>query len=537
MPFQATPNVSQSTEKVGLAKKTQPKLRGAIEDDNLGDWNTDMLKKCVLKNTSSVCSQPLKKVASSFLPINSLKALGEFEIPVFDDKGTQNKHKKRSQFFVEIGHKDAHIKAFEERSDAIDNFSTFDEIVVDFFTKLFTSDETTHIESVLKSDNLICCIVWCYYNDQIDTSVTVKLKIASAVIFRVTKDASPLLYLGTVQLKMSEFVPKITKKKLDKKKDILLQGQKLGILMIALVQKVSFAAFNHHKIICQVNSQPKNGALNFYLRLWFQKHSKKEEFVVEQLEMHKDVFISEGDLTWIGSRCAVYLVYPWWIQNQANSDYISIALSAGKTHILKYKEPDKNSDKVKLFKDVRDVIGNTNFNCKVTLDETLYSKSSPVTGNKTSATVEGLATILKERNANIMIETSKQDPSKPTKPTHRNYKTMSEILFDNANRYDDIRCFLNYIIFAMSLMAKKGNKLLSDDIPEFRAFVMTVYMHGNYWKMFLPKPNMMPEIFLPNRTCNLVVLQHPKIHLTGFISFHINKFVLKITNTKVENLN
>jgi hypothetical protein len=111
--------------------------------------------------------------------------------------------------------------------------------------------------------------------------------------------------------------------------------------MISLVQKVTFATNKtHHKVICQVNPDSKNGALNFYKKCWFRIHEEREKIIKDQLQLHKDLLSSTRvtQMIWVGSRCAIYLVYPFGLEDQTDTKLLSVIINTGNNTYLNWSK-------------------------------------------------------------------------------------------------------------------------------------------------------------------------------------------------------
>jgi hypothetical protein len=243
-----------------------------------------------------------------------------------------------------------------------------------------------------------------------------------------------------------------------RKANVQLRRQKLGVLLISLVQKVSFATHKHHNVVCQVNRNPLVGALHFYLRLWFRIYPKND-FVNQLQNNNSDVVSVDPGLIWVGSRCPLYLVYPFLLEDRTDPDSMQIAVKAGLEHILKIKKEDKRE----WGNAIVNVLGIENFKEEIVLDDRYIINDER--NNKISVTFEGLSVILKKRNPNITMQpiNDKGPQNRKHFNNNHNYMVMSEMVFGTTDHHNDIRCFISYILFCIQTMQAKGNLLFQDD--------------------------------------------------------------------------
>jgi hypothetical protein len=439
-------------ERVGRNKVNAPS-----EPENIGNWTPQYIESCIYNKETKSISQELIKTVNSLIPTKKLVDLGNRLLDDYDDKGKIKKNSKIAQFTIEIGSTEQHENNFLDES--VESDSNFKNAISNHYKSVFNAEENKFIDEVLDSKDIFHVVVWCKYysNNQNKTKkmpLQIKSKIAAAATFKFGSYSCLLNYIGVLleeipsnKMLSEEHVPR--KRKKDKSD---FRSSDIGLLLICMIQKLSFIKIKKHHIVCQANKNLKGGAIAFYYRMFFKVINKKSQILLEHQTKSQDLIHEARELYWVRSRCPLYLIHPYWLNKEKNADSIRVAIELGKKNILKIPSEPTITKKYRTnVKELTGYLNNFKFTTEIESDE----------NNKSNEDMKASLPLLKEvlKKATETVSSEKVFEINEFQTDNKSidnqmYITMSNILyFRPKNRQQDVRAFLYYVLFCITSLS------------------------------------------------------------------------------------
>jgi hypothetical protein len=277
--------------------------------------------------------------------------------------------------------------------------------------------------------------------------------VAAAASFVISDTCSVLMYMGVSNdlfLPKSDYSIGELDGKNKKQPQLPYQRHDLGSYMLSIVQKMTYCATGYHTVIAQVKNHLEKGAIYFYLKMYFQIIHKHYYQICECESKFDNIFQDSPGLVYMKSRCPLYIIDPNFMDDIINIELMKDAIMHGAKTILNIdlgindlKKPPSISNSLKnclTFLKNEDHA----FICNFSEDETesLSLRKEPRIINGKQDTVIFPNTVFWERflvSNNLVFLPSFDDEK--IKNTNHNYKLMALILFQDEQRFADMRCF------------------------------------------------------------------------------------------------
>jgi hypothetical protein len=286
-------------------------------NSNIGNWTAGKIQKARSDfDGDSLASESLKGITMGFLLTPKLKLLAEKTIPSFDNEGVNNG--ERYQFEVVYGNHKLHCNDHKETHS---DYKTFPEMILEFYSMQFNPNERTNISKVISYShaNIQHLIIYFHYyqktsrrNDSTSNKYTLKRQVVGAATFITGRKSSNLLYFAIDEscLPTDAFKPLIktfTEDEKDKE-GYYLRHHDLGMLMIALIQCITFFITSSNKIVLEAIISDSQKAYFFYKKLLFKQVSSCNEDVEYFRIRHPKLSYNkeEHGIFWLVSTCYVH---------------------------------------------------------------------------------------------------------------------------------------------------------------------------------------------------------------------------------------
>lgn len=434
------------------------------EPNVIGNWDDTKLKSSVEDNNESgtLLSQDLHSCTHDFYQTRALFEFGKMQNSMYDEsKKLLTKIKKEvtnpllRRFIIMVGSNKFHEDKFNERSHPKcgpnsndEDYPTFKSMLHDHYLWCFTHDENSHIKKALDRDNVHHVIIYNRFYRTLSRNkpeVEPIYYVVAAATFVIAETCSVLLYMGVTDAVFSpktDFLGSSIINETMKAKMENYRNHDLGAYMISLIEKITYAVVNNHTVIAQVNNHAIKGAVHFYLKQYFAIVHKDHPQLHEcRTKFGNDIFQDVPGLVYMIAKCPLYIILPKFMNNLSSIDSMYDAIVHGAQHILKI-----NLSKDKIIQSILSEHFNTCSN-KLASEEDAYfcPISESETGNLTLSKEKkdsnddfvilpniGFWKTFVERQSYLIITNN---------TSNQNYKIMALLLFQDEQRYSDIRCF------------------------------------------------------------------------------------------------
>lgn len=458
------------------------RVKISSEPTTISQWDDQKIKLSLdpTNHSGELLSQDLLSASHDLYQTKALHDLGLMQHSYFDEETKLLMKSKKDvspnstrRFIVDIGCNKFHEQNFNLRkcpkSDDEDH-KTFRSMLENHYLWCFSADEQTYIQKALERSNTQHVVIYNRYFRLLSRNkkeVEPIYFVAAAATFIISKTCSVLMYMGVAD---EFFVPKSDFN--NKKNDISNDSKKgykqenyrnrdLGAYMISMVQKMTYCAINCHTIIAQVYNHCDKGAVYFYLKQYFAIVNRDHYQVHESRRKFPGIYQDAPGLVYMISRCPLYTVFPNFMNNLSNIDYMNDAINHGVENILKIPYGNQSiiyTDVSEEFDKCSSHLQNKNeaFFCKINNNET---KNLLVSNEKVSNQNEEDSILIPNENFwNIFLKPEglkllgSESENISTKANH-NYRMMALLLFKDEQRFSDVRCFFYYIMQCLEFLS------------------------------------------------------------------------------------
>ena len=460
------------------------------EPTQICKWTDEMIKSSVNPNDDNggLLSQDLFSASKDIYMSNKIETLGQLQTSFFDEESKSLIKNNKSgadpsvtrRFIVDIGHNKYHDNNFSQRrtyKSETEYHQTFRTMIETHYQWCFDTSEAEFIKRALDRDNVCHIVIYNRYYHKLTRNknqVEPYYFVAAAASFILSDSCSVLLYMG---VSGDLFYPKMdyaTPLDLGNKKirnQECYRQQDFGAYMISMIQKMTYCALGRHTIVAQVKNHSTHGAIYFYLKTYFKIIHGDDNIIYEINEKFDDIFQDAPGLVYMISRCALYHIYPNYMKNVINVGSMSDAIIHGAKVILNIdleKESNRSWSFANELNTVFTKLHNDGmaFLCYMTDTDT----------NRISLTQEPVVT--NEGKEDTLIFPNIQFWDKRFLPSNDlvilpsveinnnyNYRVMAIILFQDEQRYTDIRCFFYYFMQCLEFMSTENCIIYNTDIP------------------------------------------------------------------------
>lgn len=474
-----------------MVTKIPPRKRTIVlpKDSRLiGRWTDEMIKASLNPNDDNGCllSQDLLSASKDFYMSKKIETMGNLHTSSYDEekqtlsrgRHTSNNPYETRRFIVDIGHSKYHESNFNQRNvykNEDEYHKSFRSMIETHYLWCFDSSELEYIKKALDRENVCHIVIYNRYFRKLSRTknkVEPYYFVAAAASFILSDTCSVLMYMG---VSGDLFYPKLdyATSELESKKikQESYRQQDFGAYMISMVQKMSCCANGKTTIVAQVKNHSTNGAIYFYLKMYFKIVHGDDNLIYEIKQKFDDIFQDAPGLVYMISRCPLYYIYPMFMDNQTNINCLIDAISYGSKQLLNKNLENEQIGPSSIADELNSAynkIHNDNkaFFCWMNDNDTDTISLT----QETVLTNDGLNdTII---IPNLQFWESRFLPSNNTlfvpsvnnNNNNYNYKVMAILLFKDEHRYPDIRCFFYYILQCLEFMSLEKCILYQTDI-------------------------------------------------------------------------
>jgi hypothetical protein len=522
----------------------KPRIELPTEPAGIGNWTNEQIKRVAsssVEENTSVLTQDLFTTIHKFYQTKELISLANMSNAPYNEqenlllpKGSNAAPAECRRFIIDIGHQSCHETNFINRPcwKRDNNFhSSFRSMIETHYNWCFAVQERPYIKKALERENLIHVVIYNrYYKPMSRTGKKVipYYYVAAAATFLIAESSATLLYIG---VSIDDFSKNDIFRANETGNKISYRFHGLGSLMLCIIQKMVHCVTNSHVVVAQVKNHADYGAIYFYLKHYFKIVSQENNYVYENKRMFgKEIFQEYPGLIYAISYSPIYLIYPWYLNNNSNIKLLENSIYHGAQYILQITDVQQKNIELPLLSLVQSCYSQLHNNKEAFICTLEDSKTEELTsfreakGDSTGDIIHpnlNFWTIfLSERNLELM----KLTPDSNEISNNYYYRMMALLLFQDENRYNDIRVFFFYIFQCISKLSMKNCPLFdygtqNNNTTEINKFQLDVLEAVNVCEKIFGKDEL--------KAFNLLTSDLDPIDYSGMENIHdATKFLL-----------